>query len=198
MLPSFLSLLDDDPPNLRVAHIANANDRDWSRFFPDKTVNHLVGLGFNVEKVDLRRQSAEEIYQTLEAKDIIYIGGGNTFYLLNLLRQRKLNEILSDLIGEGKVYLGASAGSIVAGPDITPASWKPFGDKNSNKMTELSGLNLVNFSTLPHYLPEFESLIRGQKQAFSHRVYCLSNGQAVSVVGDHHEVIGEGNSLDLV
>ena len=60
----------------------------------------------------------------LELKDIIFVEGGNTFYLLKAMRACNFEKIIRKLLKEGKVYIGASAGSIVAGKTIKTAGWK--------------------------------------------------------------------------
>ena len=77
---------------------------------------------------------------------VIFIGGGNTFRLLDNLIQKKLMEPIRNLVLEGTKFIGSSAGANVAGIDI----------KTTNDMPivfplNLDGLKLVPFNINPHY-----------------------------------------------
>ncbi|MDQ1280788.1 MAG: dipeptidase [Thermoproteota archaeon] len=52
--------------------------------------------------------------QTIEAVDAIILGGGNNFYLSYWLQQSGLFEMLPALLEKGLVYVGWSAGSMIA------------------------------------------------------------------------------------
>ena len=81
---------------------------------------------------------------------IFFISGGNTFYLLQELKKCQADKIISNLINQGKPYIGSSAGSIVLAPDIEYI--KTMDD--SSKAPELSdtkAMGIINFSILPHF-----------------------------------------------
>lgn len=77
----------------------------------------------------------------------IFTGGGNTFVLVNNLYKNKLMSILRDVVLDGTLYFGTSAGSNIGGltmgttndmPIVYPPSFKTLG--------------LVPFNINPHYL----------------------------------------------
>ena len=63
--------------------------------------------------------------------DIIYMLGGNTFYLLDVIRKTNFDKQIIDFINKGKIYIGSSAGSEILGSSIDIAL--PF-DKNTVNM----------------------------------------------------------------
>lgn len=82
-----------------------------------------------------------------ERCDAIIVGGGNTFRLLRSLRERRLIECIRRRVAEGVPYMGASAGSVVAGPTIRTTNDMPIVEPGI-----LASLDLVGFQLNCHYL----------------------------------------------
>jgi dipeptidase E len=83
---------------------------------------------------------------TLARVDGVFVGGGNTYALLKRLRESGLCGALGDAVRAGRPYIGASAGSNVAGPNIlTTNDWNVVG------LTAFDALGLVAFNVNPHY-----------------------------------------------
>jgi dipeptidase E len=77
----------------------------------------------------------------------VLVGGGNTYALLERLRQSALLDAIRERVREGLPYVGVSAGSNVAGPSIlTTNDWNGVG------LTAFAALDLVPFNVNPHYL----------------------------------------------
>ncbi|KAI2799957.1 hypothetical protein RDWZM_000525 [Blomia tropicalis] len=78
----------------------------------------------------------------------IMIGGGNTFHLLYKLYEHKLLDVIRErVLGPNKIpYIGWSAGSNVAGPDIGTTNDMPIIWPPSDR-----ALNLVPYNLNPHY-----------------------------------------------
>jgi len=78
--------------------------------------------------------------------DSVFVGGGNTYALLGRLRESGLLDAIRAAIRAGHPYVGASAGSNVAGPNIlTTNDWNVVG------LTAFDALGLVPFNVNPHY-----------------------------------------------
>jgi peptidase E len=80
----FLSLLPKKPEDITVSFITTAaygeeEDTSWLEEYRQQ----LHGYGItDIEDLDLKGKKEEELKQILENKDIIFVNGGNTYYLL--------------------------------------------------------------------------------------------------------------------
>jgi dipeptidase E len=88
----------------------------------------------------------------------VFVGGGNTYALLKRLRQAGLLEPLRERARAGLPYVGSSAGSNLAGPNIlTTNDWNVVG------LTAFEALGLVPFNMNPHYLETDPAMAPGSE-----------------------------------
>jgi len=85
--------------------------------------------------------------RAIKESDAVFVGGGNTFRLLKKLYDWDLREVIRHAVGEGKPYVGSSAGSIVACPSLKTTKDMPIVQPPS-----FEALGLVRFQISPHYL----------------------------------------------
>lgn len=146
--------------------------------------------GFNW--IDIVDPSAADVpwQDRLAAVDVIFVAGGNTFHLLNQVRKTGLAQWISENLKE-KVYVGVSAGSIIATPSIEVASLPPR-DNNLPGLKDLSGLNLVNFEIEPHCDQDRFAVVESYAKAKHYPVYAIDDQTAIKVNGNTIEMISEG------
>ncbi len=160
-------------------------------------LNIMKELGFNVEEIDIEGKNQSQLMKLFEVKDIIFVAGGNTFYLLNAMRRSGFEKVIRKLLKSGKVYIGVSAGSVVAGRTIKTVGWKNA-DKNIVGLKDLKGLNLVPFDLFVHYTPEWVDVIKQQiknpkKRAKNLKI--ITDDQAILVQGNEVDLIGDGEAV---
>jgi len=199
MKNEIIKLLQKPAYNITVAFISTAakpkNDITYLR---NDWIIMSEEMGFNVEEVDIEGKTESQVMALIRLKDIIFVEGGNTFYLLKAMRACNFEKIIRKLLKQGKVYIGASAGSIVAGKTIQTAGW--YGDENSVKLKNLKGLNLVPFDIFVHYQPEHAELIKQKIKSPRKRakkLKILTDGQAILVQGKETVLIGQGEAVIL-
>ena len=76
-------------------------------------------------------------------KDIIYVGGGNTFYMLEIWKKNNLTAIFKEAYNRGIILSGVSAGAICW------FEWM-FSDSEGLGLKPLKGINLISGSCTPH------------------------------------------------
>jgi len=83
----------------------------------------------------------------IDSAPAVFVGGGNTFRLLDTLYRLEILETLRDRVRGGMPYLGASAGTNIAAPTIRTTNDMPIVEPPS-----FEALGLIPFQINPHYL----------------------------------------------
>ncbi len=134
---------------MKVAFIPTAGDLYSDKPWQDRDRDKLKELGFQVEDVDLKATQHEELNKELSEVDIIFVAGGNTSYLLEKAQESGFLEITKHLVNSGKIYIGSSAGSLLAGPNIEIDKIYDEGEFGK-ELSSYEGLGLVDFVVLLH------------------------------------------------
>ena len=80
-----------------------------------KAINDLYeSLGCKTDTLYLSNVevNGKEVNQKIESADIIYVGGGNTFYMMEVWKKHSVDKALMKAYKSGKVLAGLSAGPI--------------------------------------------------------------------------------------
>ena len=192
---TFLKLLSIAPNEATVAFIPTAADPEENKWFVDKDRELIDEIGMKIQEVDLKNENETSLLQKLSPLQVIYVEGGNTFYLLNWVRKSGFDKVLPRLLGEGKIYIGVSAGSILVGPSIELSNWKHDWDKNIVNLKDLTGLNLVQFAISPHFIEKHRELLEQKSKTVNYPVVALNDTQAILVNGREIKIVGEGAKI---
>ncbi|MEI6498807.1 MAG: Type 1 glutamine amidotransferase-like domain-containing protein [bacterium] len=149
VLDKIVSMIDKPASQLSVVFIPTAGnpygeDKPWMDADRDK----LDELGFKVMDFDIDGKSEDDVREKLSEADVIFVAGGNAFYLLEKMRNSGTDKVINELKGSDKIYIGSSAGSCIAGPDIE--SLAAFDDPSKAQLKSSKALGLVDFVVLPH------------------------------------------------
>ena len=202
MKDEILKLLTKPAYDVTVAFITTAAKSEENLSYLNEDLRIMrEEVRFNVEEIDIEGKTESQVMKLLELKDIIFVEGGNTFYLLKAMRACKFEKVIRKLLKQGKVYIGVSAGSMVAGKTIITSVWRgEFNGKNKNTvgLKNLKGLGLVPFDIFVHYQPEYAEIIKEKmpnvkKRAKNLRI--LTDDQAILVQGKEVDLIGEGEKI---
>src|SRR3989338_6276946 len=173
-----LALLPSVAKNLSVAIITTAS-AEWKEKNKHAILAKQVleDAGFKkVEFLDVEFENPNK----LKKFDVIYINGGNPFYLLHHLKKSGADKIITQLADQGVIIIGISGGGVVLGPNINIVDY--FDKKiNSIKLKDLTGLNLTDISIYPHYTKEVEEKIKKFESKFQCKVKRLTDSQSVVI-----------------
>lgn len=190
----------------RMAIITNALDAipieaqiAYFRLRPDPLIAYAEA-GFDPAPIDLRRffGRADDLATVLRRHRVIFALGGNSFLLRRAMRDSGFDAIIGDLLDEGIVYGGYSAGACVMGNDMraiammdTPKERAP-GYATDDPITH--GLGLVPFAIIPHVdsdHAEGELAVRSVAFARAHdiRHVALRDGEVIVRRGETIETL---------
>lgn len=137
------------PAAPRVGFVAAATSIYPSEPWVDADRAALTAVGFDLVELDLTVLSGDALAAAVSGLDALYLAGGNTFALLHHLRRSGLDRLLPQLLDDGLLYLGASAGAAVAGTDVEPLSLMDD-PSEAPPLESTRGLCLVDLVLLPH------------------------------------------------
>lgn len=191
-IDQLVNFVEAEPNNLKVAFISTAADPYEDKSFIEVDRRALVEAGFNVIDVDIKNKKNEDLLKELKDMSIVLVAGGNTFYLLQEARKSGFDKVVKDLINDGVVYMGSSAGAVLVGPNIEPVASIDDPSK-APTLTSNDGLNIVDFVALPHYgegkyKTKLDAIIK--KFGNKYKIIPINNNQAVAVEGDSYQIVG--------
>lgn len=153
----------------------------------------------SVDIVDFPALPKEIWLPRMQRADVLLFGGGHTGYLMKSLILAGLAEELPGLLDE-RVYVGISAGSMVAGPsldtryDATVYLEPPIPD------SPVKALGFVPFHIRPHLNSPYFPEIRREKLTSAPsdgETYVLDDQSAVAVKDGKASVVSEGEWFKL-
>ena len=119
--------------------------------YVDEAKAVFTALGYRVIEFDIEKISKVKAEEILNQNSIVYISGGNSFYLLQELKKKGLDSFIKNKVLEDKlIYIGESAGAIITSKNIDYSSLMDEKEK-ANELVDSSALSLVDFYVVPHY-----------------------------------------------
>lgn len=192
----FLDLIEKDAESIKVAFIDTASKVEKDKGFVERDIENLKKMGeIEITRIDI--SDPKDAWESvIDSADVIWVEGGNTFYLLNEVVKSGLNNTLREII-EGKLYVGVSAGSILVTPSIAISGVEP-GDPNNVGVSDLSGLSWVDFEVSPH-TPDVVSLRNVEEYAkqSGRKLYAYDDQTAVLVEDNNISIVGDGFSKEI-
>lgn len=176
----------------RAIFIPTAGDPYENQDFVEADKLALQRYGIEVVDLDLKNKSECEVRQLIMGADIVLVAGGDTFYLMEKLRESGADKVIKDFINDGGIYVGSSAGSIVCCPTIEGA--EEFDNPGlAPNLKNFNGMNIFNEVVIPHTHKEkyFERVKRASDKLESqgHKVNKLTDDDVLFYDGDHGELL---------
>jgi len=194
LLPNFA---EEDLNRKRVIFISTAGlhemsekDREALDYINKTDKEALQSLGFIIEELEVSSVPYEVIEKSISDADGIFVCGGSTFLLMQELKRKGADKLISQHIEKGKLYMGTSAGSLIAQKDIVAdgVDDPKFGpDLNG----DYSALGFIDFYLYVHYGSHYwgddDEYIRKYYSKLDYKK--LTDKQAVTIHGDKIEIV---------
>ena len=133
----------------RAVFIPTAGDPYENKDFVEADKIALQKYGIEVTDLDLKNKTEEDINESLAMADILLVAGGDTFYLMEKLKESSADRAIKNFINRGGIYVGSSAGSIVCCPTIEGA--EKFDNPNlAPNLKNFNGMGIFDEVVIPH------------------------------------------------
>ena len=148
----------------------------------------------DIPYIDMVRSVEELAEKELSEYSVLFIGGGNTYKLLNDIKRCGMFEKIREYLANGGVAFGGSAGAIIFGEDLESCK---LDDPNEVDLKETAGYDvLVGISVLCHYTNRTTEEDEKSKEFLlsisdHRRILALPEEVTVFVNDDKVEVIGD-------
>ena len=155
-------------------------------FMPYYNTFHKVYTGvFNI-KTDValtvfKEVDLEKLKGKFEKADMIYVGGGDTVFMLNSWKESGLLPLLKDAYERGVIIAGLSAGAICWFSDMYTDSEEALGE--GEKYAMFKGLGWIEGTISPHY---------GARMLDFDKIVCYNDFRAYGLEDNSALVIEEG------
>ena len=175
---------------INEAYAVEGGDKRW-------VLNDLDNIAENfpadLDIVDLLALKPEEVRARIELRDVIFVVGGHTDYLMHVFDQTGFSKLLPDLL-EQKVYVGSSAGSMVLGKRVSAEAYLEVYGEEGDYGTKRY-LELVDLAIKPHLDSNFfpnnrAEILKRVSKGVSGRIYGLRDDSAILVDGDRFKLLG--------
>jgi len=125
------------------------------------------------KRTDIQFEMADNLLkyrlEDLKNFDAVYIGGGNTWNLMQELRSSGFSNEIIQYIKNGGIVYGGSAGAIILGKNIDTHN-----DANKINLKDTSGFNLLSgYSVTCHYINEQNNRFRDWSISNNSPILCL-------------------------
>ncbi len=192
----FGHLLPRPAKQCRVAIIPTASKNEADQQYVVKDIADLKLTGVEqIDVVDISELERAEWLPMLQQADVIFVVGGDVYFLRDWVVKSGLSEDLPDLLRE-KVYVGISAGSKLMGPECGVASLYFDPSKDGR------GLGLVDFNIVPHmnsdhFADRTPELVKPKLADVRHTTYLIDDDTAILVDGSLMQFVGGGEYVEF-
>lgn len=175
--------------SFKLGYIPSRTDKERKYF--GKAKNFFASLGVkNFLYFDIDQEFDVSTVVPLTTCDGIYLSGGNTFYFLKKLKERKLDFLLTVLAQSGKLLIGVSAGAILMSKSLKLAESI---DENEVQLKVLDSLNLVDFEFMPHWQSEKSKMKELLDYSLNQEgsIYTCADGSGIVIAERRVDYFGE-------
>jgi len=150
--------------------------------------------GFNFDNIEMITNLRKVSRQDLDKFGSVYIGGGNTPYLLKELKESGFYEHLKYLMEKDIPLGGGSAGAIIFAKTIIPCL---SADENNVGLKEFDALNKIhNYELWAHYEPSMDKLINDFMNKYNlNKIIALPENCGIFINNEEMKIIGERSAF---
>lgn len=145
-----------------------------------KTYTSVFDIKAEVALIVYGEMDVERIKGKIDMADCIYIGGGDTVYMLEKWKETGIDKMLLDAYEQGKIICGLSAGAICWFKDMYTDYQIMRGE--SADYTFKKGLGVLDGTACPHFNERENDFISNMLKNGVEQAYAIENDCAIEFV----------------
>ena len=142
-----------------------------------KTYTSVFDIKAEVGLLVYGEMDMQKIKDKIDAADCIYVGGGDTVFMLDLWKKKGVDKLLIDAYNQGKIICGLSAGAICWFSDMYTDYEIMRGQSASYSLHK--GLGLINGLITPHFDERIEDFTETFIKSEFESAYAIENDAAI-------------------
>lgn len=188
-----LSKINKKRESIQITYIPSCGyncDQEFSEFIAQYKAFNIK----KIIKISIEKELNSLSKKVLRKSDIIFLGGGNTYYFLKQLRSSGALKFIRDWVKSGGLLAGLSAGAILMTKKISTAGVPDFDkDENDENIKNLSSLGLVDFEFFPHYRnsKRYDEQLAKYSTETNSNVYACNDGCGIIYSSGSIEFVGK-------
>lgn len=142
-----------------------------------KTYTSVFDIKAEVGLLVYGEMDMQKIKDKINAADCIYVGGGDTVFMLDLWKKKGVDKLLIEAYNNGKIICGLSAGAICWFTDMYTDFEIMRGQSASYSLHK--GLGLIDGLITPHFDEREKDFTETFVNSGFESAYCLENDAAI-------------------
>ena len=142
-----------------------------------KTYTSVFDIKAEVGLLVYGEMDMQKIKDKIAAADCIYVGGGDTVFMLELWREKGVDKLLIDAYEQGKIICGLSAGAICWFTDMY-TDYEIMRGKSAEYSLH-KGLGLIDGLITPHFNEREKDFTETFIKSGFTKAYCVENDAAI-------------------
>ena len=162
-----------------------------------KTYTSVFDIKAEVGLIVYGEMDKQKIQEKFDKADCIYIGGGDTLFMLEKWQEFGITDMLMDAYNQGKIICGLSAGAICWFTDMY-TDYEIMRGQSADYVLK-KGLGVLQGCMCPHFNEREKDFMSAFKQNNIKSCYCVENDCAVEFVnGKFTKSITSGGKAYLI
>ncbi|MBE7081911.1 MAG: peptidase E [Clostridiales bacterium] len=145
-----------------------------------KTYTSVFDIKAEVALIVYGEMDKQKIADKIDKADCIYIGGGDTLFMLEKWKEFGLDKLIIDAYNNGKIICGLSAGAICWFKDMY-TDYEIMRGESADYVLK-KGLGILDGCMCPHFDDREQDFLEALKKGDIKSCYCVENNSAIEFV----------------
>ena len=162
-----------------------------------KTYTSVFDIKAEVGLMVYGEMSIEKIKDKIDKADCIYIGGGDTVYMIEKWKELGVDKLILDAYNNGKIICGLSAGAICWFADMY-TDYEIMRGQSADYVLK-KGLGVLDGVMCPHFNEREEDFVKAMIDSGLKSAYAIENDCAIEFInGEFSKSISSGGKAYLL